>query len=304
MGEPAWTAPRGRTSRRRSEHSSRTQRSSNRMVILTGGHPSSTYSGADLEGERSSKDEMRQRNAMPNHSRQGVAYSGPSPVDDGPPGVPRWWRGPEPDVDHIRRLYAEKGYTEDEIAAELSVSRPRVAAVLRASDVARRPPAKRCPLSDDALRALVNEGITKTALGDRFGVVRNTVDRWLAEAGVLELPSDIDVGVLHNLYVDQQLTTREVAQELGLSKGRVIVLLATAGIARRPRSARRPRGARAAVTDAALAEVYQRPGMTILTTAAHFGVSGEFVRRRVAEAGLTKRIGSFTLHCPYTPAEC
>jgi hypothetical protein len=62
----------------------------------------------------------------------------------------------------------------------------------------------------------------------------------------------------------------------------VIRMLTAAGIPRRPRSARRPAGARSAVTDEALAEVY---------------------RRRVAQVGLIKRIGSFTPHSRYTAAQ-
>ena len=56
----------------------------------------------------------------------------------------------------------------------------------------------------------------------------------------------------------RQFTTREVAAELGISKARLIRALTAAGIGRRPRSVRPPRGARAAVTDTALAEAYHR----------------------------------------------
>ena len=75
----------------------------------------------------------------------------------------------------------------------------------------------------------------------------------------------------------------------------------TAGIPRRPRSVRRARGARAAVTDTALAQVYRRPGMTIAKAAAHFGVSDEYLRRRIAETGLTRRPGTFTPRTAYPP---
>src|SRR5664279_1206816 len=61
------------------------------------------------------------------------------------------------------------------------------------------------------------------------------------------------------------------------------------------------RGAGAAVTDTALAEVYRRPGMTIAKAAAHFGVSDEYLRRRIAEAGLTRRPGTFAPRSAYPP---
>jgi len=81
----------------------------------------------------------------------------------------------------------------------------------------------------------------------------------------------------------------------------VIQALTAAGIPRRPRSVRRPRGARAAVTDTALAEVYHRQGRTIAQAATHFGVSEEYVRRRVAEAGLTRRPGTFAPRSAWSP---
>jgi hypothetical protein len=101
--------------------------------------------------------------------------------------------------------------------------------------------------------------------------------------------------------VQRRLTTREVAAELGISKDRAIRALTAAGIPRRPRSVRRPRGARVAVTDTALAEVYHRQDMTIAEAATHFGVSEEYVRRRVAEAGLTRRPGPFAPRSAWSP---
>jgi len=108
---------------------------------------------------------------------------------------------------------------------------------------------------------------------------------------------------LRELYVDRRLTTREVAAELGINKTRVIRALTAAGIPRRPRSERRPRGARAAVTDTALAEVYHQPGMTIAKAVEHFAVSEEDLRRRIAETGWTRRPGAFTPRTAWSPQE-
>lgn len=240
---------------------------------------------------------------MVDYSQNHIKYPEFEPTTSGPGGIPRWWRGSAPEFDHIRRLYVEDGHTEDSIAAELGVSRARVAAILRAAGVRRRSSARACPVNTAELRKLVECGATAGSLARTFGVSHSTAQRWLAEAGLLELPAGIDKAVLTTLYVDQQLTISEVAQELGIAKSRVIPLLKAAGIDPRPRSARRPRGARAAVTDEALREVYLQPGMTIRRAAAHFGVSTEYLRCRVAEAGLTKRAGSFTPHCHYTPEQ-
>jgi transposase len=88
-------------------------------------------------------------------------------------------------------------------------------------------------------------------LGRHFGVSPSTVRRWLAEAGLLGADPEINPARLRELYEERGLTTREIAAELGRSKTMVIRALAAAGIPRRPRTERRPRGPRAAVTDAA-----------------------------------------------------
>ena len=139
------------------------------------------------------------------------------------------------------------------------------------------------------------------AVAREYGVSHTTAARWFTEAGLLGVDPGVDPRLLRELYADRQLTTREIAAELGIDKGRVIRALTAAGIPRRPRSVRRARGARAAVTDTALAEVYRRPGMTIAKAAAHFGVSDEYLRRRIAEAGLTRRPGTFTPRTTYPP---
>ena len=215
--------------------------------------------------------------------------------------VPRWWRGSDPDPVEVGRLYVQEERTETEIAAILSISRARVSAVLRETGIPRRDPRKDCPVDIDTLRALVRAGATRAAVAREHGVSHSTASRWLAEAGLLGADPKAGTRQLNELYVDRQLTTREVAAELGISKGRVIQALTAAGIPRRPRSARRPRGARAAVTDTALADVYQRQGLTIAEAAAYFGVSDEYLRRRVTEAGFTRRPGTFAPRTAWSP---
>ena len=55
------------------------------------------------------------------------------------------------------------------------------------------------------------------------------------------------------------------------------------------------------VTDTALTEVYHRQRMTIAQAATHFGVSDEYLRRRIAEAGLTRRPGTFAPRTAWSP---
>jgi len=237
-------------------------------------------------------------------ARRGVQYQPNGRSEDrpvAPRSVPRWWRGPDPDPVVVGRLYVQEGRTETEIAVLLSISRDRVAAVLRNAGIPRRNTRKDCPVDPDTLRALVQAGGTVAAVARNHGVSHSTAARWFTEAGLLGPDPGVDPGLLRELYVARQLTTREVAAELGITKERVIRALTAARIPRRPRSVRRPRGARAAVTDAALERIYHQQGMTIAQAAAHFGVSDEYLRRRITEAGLTRRPGTFAPRTAWAP---
>ena len=218
-----------------------------------------------------------------------------------PLSVPRWWRGPDPDPAVVGRLYVQDKRTETEIAVLLSISRARVAAILRDAGIGRRTSRKDCPVDADTLRGMVETGGTVARVAREYGVSPTTAARWFTEAGLLGADPGVDPVLLRELYVVRQFTTREVAAELGINKARVIRALTAAGIPRRPRSARPPRGARAAVTDTALAEVYHRQRMTIAQVATHFGVSDEYLRRRIADAGLTRRPGTFAPRSAWSP---
>jgi len=69
-----------------------------------------------------------------------------------PLSVPRWWRGPDPDPAVVGRLYVQDKRTETEIAVLLSISRARVAAILRDAGIGRRTSRKDCPVDADTLR--------------------------------------------------------------------------------------------------------------------------------------------------------
>jgi len=120
----------------------------------------------------------------------------------------------------------------------------------------------------------------------------------LAEAGLLATDPGIDSVRLRELYVEQELTTREVAARLGVNKGRVLRAMATTGIEARSRSRRRASGPRAQVTDQAMRELFRDSAMTVAEAARYFGVSEGYLRGRATGLGLTKRPGSFTPHLP------
>jgi hypothetical protein len=77
--------------------------------------------------------------------------------------------------------------------------------------------------------------------------------------------------------------------------------LAIAGIPARSDHVRRPRANRVKVTDRRLVELYVKEGHNVVETAAILEVSTEYVRKRLHEAGLIKRPGTFTPHVPWEP---
>jgi DNA invertase Pin-like site-specific DNA recombinase len=142
----------------------------------------------------------------------------------------------------VRKLYTENQYTVNEIAKLLSIRRSHVAATLKAAGVEWRTPRKKCPIDEAQLRMMVEAGTgTPATLARTYGVAYNTAARWLADAGLLPADPGINEDDLRELYVTQQLPTREVAEKLGVNKSRVLRALAAAGIPARPRELKRQR---------------------------------------------------------------
>src|SRR4051794_15936082 len=99
---------------------------------------------------------MGRRQGMLYQSARGVGADNPAAAVS----VPRWWRGPDPDPTEVARLYVQERRPEFEIAVLLSISRARVAAVLRSAGIPRRTSRKDCPVDSDTLRAMVRTGST------------------------------------------------------------------------------------------------------------------------------------------------
>ncbi len=204
-------------------------------------------------------------------------------------------------------MFLDEGRTEVEIAAAMKISRARLAAALTELGVDRGGRVRRvCPVGDADLRVLLEQGATVASLARRFSIAKVTVQRWLAGAGLLLADPAVDVAALRRLYVEQGLTIGEVAAALGLPRARVEVALAVAvavavavaGIPARRRTERQPSGRRAKVTDEMLRELYSRPEVTVRALVERFGVSEDYLRRRLHALGLTRRPGTFAPRLP------
>ena len=211
----------------------------------------------------------------------------------------RWWRGPDPDPELVRRMFGDEGRTEVEIAAAMKISCARFAAALTELGVDRGRRVRRvCPVGDADLRVLLELGVTVASLARRFGVAKVTVQRWLAGAGLLLADPAVEVDALSRLYAEQGLTIGGVAAALGLCRARVEVALVVAGVPARRRTERQPSGRRAEVTDEMLRELYSRPEVTVRVLVERFGVSEDYLRRRLHALGLTRRPGTFAPRLP------
>ena len=167
-------------------------------------------------------------------------------------GPPAETSNRQPDVTLLRHLYVEQRRTVNEIAKLLTMNRSLVASALRDAGVEWRTPRKKCPIEESQLRLMVADGNgSPGVLARAYGVAPNTAARWLAEAGLFPADPAINEDHLRELYVNQQLNTREVAAKLGVNRSRILRALAAAGITARPREAKRPRTARAANCSAA-----------------------------------------------------
>jgi len=204
----------------------------------------------------------------------------------------------------LRRLYVDEGRTEAEVAQLLGTSRSRVAEAMEQAGIERRTTQRTCPVSAEDLRSAFGApSSTIASLARRFRVSDATTTRWLADAGLLSPDPRVDHRRLEKLYVEKALTTREVAEKLHVTPERVRRELAIAGIPARSNRIRRPRANRARATDRRLVELYVRQKHNVVEMAAVLEVSTDYVRKRLHEAGLIKRPGTFIPQVPWEPAD-
>lgn len=134
--------------------------------------------------------------------------------------------------DELRRLHVAEELDDAEIAQRFGVATWAVTRRRRAAGIVRDRRRKIRPAPPvDALAARIGAGSTVAEIATEFEAPAATVRRWLDHAGI-ESPRarspratsrvTIDVEELRRLYVDEELTAREVGARLGCS-GRVVL---------------------------------------------------------------------------------
>ena len=131
-----------------------------------------------------------------------------------------WRRLPAPDAAAIQALYLQQKLNTVQIGKQLGISRERVERSLQESGTPRHDGRKPCPVSQEELGRMHRETPAvsgRNGLAQQLGAAKPTVNRWLAEAGLLEPTGSLDVDELRRLYIDEKLPMREVARRMGRS---------------------------------------------------------------------------------------
>lgn len=130
----------------------------------------------------------------------------------------------------LRGMYVDEGLGIPELAIRLGVTPNQVRLELRHHAIRRPPsvpphPPTVAPPPPEVLADLyVRQGLPSAAIAARYHTAAPKARAWLADAGVPVAPrttretrTDIDAGLLRELYLDNQLTAEEVGVELDRS---------------------------------------------------------------------------------------
>lgn len=208
------------------------------------------------------------------------------------------------DVEKARDLYVEEGMSLRAIADVLGTTPDKLQVRLTRAGVTLREPGRWGPRVTPLDRHwLVDAYLTRRLAIDEMAAeagcsaahIRNELRRHgvhrrrapTAREGWMELTPD----VLHQLYVVEELTLREIAERAGGSDGRVLKALRRAGIARRPRGAGRGRDLKPLTPDV-LHQLYVVESLSAAAIAERVGGSPERVRNALIRAGIARRRGT------------
>jgi transposase len=194
-----------------------------------------------------------------------------------------------PDSDRLRHLYVDERRTVAEVADVLGVARGTAHNWLRAANIELRPsPSKRRnDISDDQVRELyVTKQLSAPDIARRLG--RGTSTVYHDQLGIPRRhdghgTARPDRSELHQLYIDEGLSLRQIAARYDVTPPAVAGWLRHSDIPVRP--ARTPR---VAVDRDAVVHAY-RSGLSGLELAAQHGCSTATIYRELEAAGVPRR---------------
>jgi len=154
-------------------------------------------------------------------------------------------------------------------------------------------------ISDAQVRALLDQGLRVANIAGHLGVTDSSVlDRMRANGRTgpprrprgpsRNAPPSPGVETLRQLYVTEQLSVGQVAERLGLSRGRVTAALNAAGITRR-RPGWTDGAAPLPITAAQLAELYIEDGKTVDEVAAALRTTSTRVNAALRRHGIPRQ---------------
>lgn len=160
------------------------------------------------------------------------------------------------------------------------------------------------PPDEEIVGAYLRQGLSTRQIARRFGLSRQRVARRLRDAGVTVAPrgagrrrdqrrvaDPANLGaLLAELYVEQRLTSAQVADRLGMSERTVRNRLAEFGIGTRTRG-RCNREDRRSLPAVDVTELYHRAELAADQVGAKVGASGNLVLRTAHELGIPVRLG-------------
>ena len=203
------------------------------------------------------------------------------------------------DEDTLRRLYVERELTTREIASKIDCSSRTVSQWINKHEIEERPSLVGEVRDEAQLREMyVGKELTINEIADSMGCAEATVRSWLLRHGIetraRQAPAAnelTDRKLMREMYLENGLTTYEIAEEIGCSARSVSYWLNQHGIEPRRRQA----PATPSLEDAELMErLYVDERKTQCEIANELGCRGENVHYWLDKHGIEGRDGTAT----------
>jgi plasmid maintenance system antidote protein VapI len=135
-------------------------------------------------------------------------------------------------IEEIKDLYLNHGLTVEETARRVHVPKPAVSMMLKSEGIT----VPRRPQHDlDEIVRLYKGGWTAERIGERFGCTTKAIFRMIFKAGITRrgLRPPLDPAKIRELYVDQEVTVKRLAELFQVGHHTINKVLAAEGIERR-----------------------------------------------------------------------